>query len=222
MHAAGTPLSDWLARLETLSPVEIDLGLERVTRLLDRLALSRPATVLHVAGTNGKGSSVAMADALLRAAGYKVGAYTSPHIVDYNERIVVGADPVRDTEIISAFERIESVRNDIARLQLVQSLATGMTPPPGLVGIMHDFFYETRIVNYLVLTPEDVGDISAPTEEELSSFHASRPDLFNAPEYRSIDYVVIGPDQVGEFQWPLDSRIASPRQHPHRAHRMGS
>jgi peptidyl-prolyl cis-trans isomerase D len=93
---------------------------------------------------------------------------------------------------------VESIRNDIARLQLVQSVATGMTPPRGMVDLMHDFFYETRVVNYLVLTPDDVGDIPAPTEEELSAFHASRPDLFNAPEYRSIDYVVIGPDQVAD------------------------
>jgi peptidyl-prolyl cis-trans isomerase D len=93
---------------------------------------------------------------------------------------------------------IETVRSDIARLQLVGSLATGMTPPPGLVDILHDFFNETRVVNYLVLNPDDVGDIPAAAEEELVAFHAAHPELFNAPEYRSIEYVAIGPDQVGD------------------------
>ncbi len=114
MHAAGTPLSDWLARLETLSPVEIDLGLERVTRVLDRLVLSRPATVLHVGGTNGKGSSVAMLESLFHASGACVGAFTSPHVRRYNERIRVAGEEAQDDQIVSAFERIEAVREDEA------------------------------------------------------------------------------------------------------------
>jgi dihydrofolate synthase/folylpolyglutamate synthase len=112
MPPPGSPLSDWLTWLETLHPDEIELGLDRVRAVLDRLDLNLPGHVLTIAGTNGKGSSVAMADALLRAAGYRVGAYTSPHIVDYNERIRVGARLASDQEIIAAFERIEAVRND--------------------------------------------------------------------------------------------------------------
>ena len=92
---------------------------------------------------------------------------------------------------------VESVRMDIARLQLVQSIGTGVTPPSGLVNILHNFLNETRVVNYLVLNPEDAGDIPAATEEELVAFHAAHPELFNAPEYRSIEYDAIGPDQVG-------------------------
>ena len=113
MLPAGSPLSTWLTWLETLSPVEIDLGLERVRAVLDRLDVRRPRHVLLIGGTNGKGSSVAMADALLRAAGMKVGTYTSPHIVAYNERIAVAGKPVADAEIVAAFERIEAVRGDI-------------------------------------------------------------------------------------------------------------
>ena len=63
------PLSRWLARMETFSSQEIDLGIERVSRVLDRLALPSAETVLHVAGTNGKGSSVAMLESLLRPTG---------------------------------------------------------------------------------------------------------------------------------------------------------
>ncbi len=113
MLPAGSPLSDWLTWLETLSPREIDLGLDRVQAVLDRLSLKTPTHVLLIAGTNGKGSSVAMADALLRAADYRVGAYTSPHITHYNERIVVQGRLANDAEIVAAFETIEAVRDDV-------------------------------------------------------------------------------------------------------------
>lgn len=113
MLPAGSPLSDWLTWLETLSPREIDLGLDRVQAVLDRLSLELPRHVLLIAGTNGKGSSVAMADALLRAADYRVGAYTSPHITNYNERIAVQGCLAGDAEIVAAFETIEAVRDDV-------------------------------------------------------------------------------------------------------------
>ncbi len=113
MLPAGSPLSAWLSWLETLSPNEIELGLERVQVVLDRLDLATPEHVLLIAGTNGKGSSVAMTAALLRAAGYRIGVYTSPHIIDYNERIVVDESPVADAGIVAAFERIEAVRDGV-------------------------------------------------------------------------------------------------------------
>jgi dihydrofolate synthase/folylpolyglutamate synthase len=115
MLPAGSPLSAWLTWLESLHPNEIELGLDRVQDVLGRLSLKLPKHVLIIAGTNGKGSSVAMASALLRAAGYSVGAYTSPHIVDYNERLSiaspVGTRHAGDSEIVAAFETIESVRD---------------------------------------------------------------------------------------------------------------
>lgn len=112
MDALGTPLRDWLTRVETYSAQEIDLGLERVERLLDRLALRRPKTVFHVAGTNGKGSSVAMLESLLHKTGTRVGSYTSPHIRRYNERIRVDGSEASDEQIIAAFEQIEALRED--------------------------------------------------------------------------------------------------------------
>ena len=112
MLPSAAPLSDWLTWLETLSPSEINLGLERVQLILERLDLARPAHVLLIAGTNGKGSSVAMTDALLRASGQRVGAYTSPHISRYNERIVVNGVAASDAEIVAAFEMVEAVRGD--------------------------------------------------------------------------------------------------------------
>ncbi|HZD51852.1 MAG TPA: bifunctional folylpolyglutamate synthase/dihydrofolate synthase, partial [Woeseiaceae bacterium] len=77
-------LDDWLSWLETLSPREIDLGLDRVLEVLGRLALTRPARVVHVAGTNGKGSCAGMLESLFLARGERVGCYTSPHMLAYN------------------------------------------------------------------------------------------------------------------------------------------
>jgi len=107
-------LTDWLAWLETLSPVEIELGLDRVLQVLGRLHLSSPGRVIHVAGTNGKGSSVAMLEALFMRVGERVGTYTSPHVHVYNERIRINATPISDGEIISAFERVEAARQDVS------------------------------------------------------------------------------------------------------------
>ncbi len=114
MLPAGTPLSDWLTWLETLSPKEIDLGLERVHAVLGRLSLDLPRHVLLIAGTNGKGSSVAMTTALLQAADYRVGAYTSPHVSDFNERIVVNGEGATDAVIVDAFERVERARQSLS------------------------------------------------------------------------------------------------------------
>ncbi|MEX2122435.1 MAG: bifunctional tetrahydrofolate synthase/dihydrofolate synthase [Woeseia sp.] len=111
--SAFTSLTDWLSWLETLSPREIDLGLERVLAVLERLQLGKAACVVHVAGTNGKGSSAATLEALLLDAGYRVGCYTSPHLLRYNERIRVDGVPADDREIIAAFEQVEAVREDV-------------------------------------------------------------------------------------------------------------
>jgi len=100
-------LSAWLEWLEKNHPTEIDLGLGRITCVAKRMELLTPsATVITVAGTNGKGSCVTATAALLGAAGHSVGVYTSPHLLHYNERIVVNGSPVADEEICSAFESI--------------------------------------------------------------------------------------------------------------------
>lgn len=80
----------------------------------ERLALPRTALTLTVGGTNGKGSCVALLQHLLAAAGRRVGCYTSPHLVDYNERIAVDGRPVSDDELVNAFERVEAARSGAA------------------------------------------------------------------------------------------------------------
>lgn len=106
-------LSDWLAWQESLHPLTIDLGLERVTKVFHDLNpdYRKPLTIT-VAGTNGKGSCIATLEAIYRAQGYRVGAYTSPHILKYNERIKIGGIPVVDELICEVFAKIESVRGD--------------------------------------------------------------------------------------------------------------
>ena len=105
-------LSAWLDWQETLHPEKIDLGLERVEAVAGRLGLLEPGyCVITVAGTNGKGSSVALLDTILRAAGYRVGRYTSPHIRCYNERIQLDGNPVSDSDLCAAFEYVDRARD---------------------------------------------------------------------------------------------------------------
>ena len=108
-------LKDWLAWQETLHPSEIELGLDRIATVFQILH-PKPVfpLVITVAGTNGKGSSVAMLDAIYRAAGYKVGKYTSPHIFHYNERICINGDAISDDLLCRAFERIDQARGNIS------------------------------------------------------------------------------------------------------------
>lgn len=108
-------LEQWLRWQESLHPREIDLGLDRVREVLQRMQLGEPSfKVISVAGTNGKGSCVAMLDAIYRAAGYKVGAYTSPHIKRYHERIVINGQPVSDDALCDMFERVDRCRRDVS------------------------------------------------------------------------------------------------------------
>jgi dihydrofolate synthase / folylpolyglutamate synthase len=104
-------LNDWLSWQETLHPAEIELGLARTSEVLARLELTQPDfTLITVAGTNGKGSSVAMLESILLDAGYRVGSYTSPHLLTYNERIKLDGKPVADDVLCESFERIDQAR----------------------------------------------------------------------------------------------------------------
>ncbi|HEX5362874.1 MAG TPA: bifunctional tetrahydrofolate synthase/dihydrofolate synthase [Gallionella sp.] len=107
-------LADWLSYLESLHPKTIALGLERVAQVKQRLNLQPDFPVIVVGGTNGKGSVCAMLEAVLHAAGYKVGCYTSPHLLHYNERVRIGKQQASDTELCASFERIEQARADTA------------------------------------------------------------------------------------------------------------
>ena len=103
-------LAGWLSRLETLHPSSIALGLDRVRSVFERMQLVVRVPVFVVGGTNGKGSTTGMIEAMLRAGGYRTGLYTSPHLLRYNERVRVDGVDVSDQALIEAFGRVEDAR----------------------------------------------------------------------------------------------------------------
>jgi len=106
-------LDQWLDYQQQVHPKSIDMGLERITVVARRLQLERPAKlVATIAGTNGKGSTVAFIEAIACAQGLRVGAYTSPHLLRYNERVRIDGREADDAALVAAFERIEAARID--------------------------------------------------------------------------------------------------------------
>ncbi|PKG54401.1 MULTISPECIES: bifunctional tetrahydrofolate synthase/dihydrofolate synthase [Halomonadaceae] len=106
-------LNQWLQHLETLHPVGIDMGLERVSKVAKRMRLlSSPIAprVITVAGTNGKGSTLAMIESIARAHGWRVGTYTSPHLLRYNERVKIDGQEAEDQLLVEGFEHVERAR----------------------------------------------------------------------------------------------------------------
>ena len=107
-------LEQWLAHQSRVHPQAIDLGLDRLRLVQERLGWRQPTVpVITVAGTNGKGSVSGYCAAILAAAGYRVGLFTSPHLRDYRERIRINDSEVSAQELVAAFERIENARGDI-------------------------------------------------------------------------------------------------------------
>ncbi|MVW71031.1 MULTISPECIES: bifunctional tetrahydrofolate synthase/dihydrofolate synthase [unclassified Bordetella] len=109
---AATPLPEWLQYLESIHSKTIDLGLDRVKQVADRLDLKIDAVKFIVGGTNGKGSTCAMLEAILLAAGYRVGLYTSPHLIDFNERARINGEIASDAALTEQFAAIEAARGD--------------------------------------------------------------------------------------------------------------
>jgi len=108
-------LTHWLNWQETLHPSKIDLGLERVAHVAGRMQLLAPAHgVITVAGTNGKGSSIAMLEAILLSADYRTGCYSSPHLLRYNERIRIAGKEIDDATLCAAFDAVDRARGDIS------------------------------------------------------------------------------------------------------------
>ncbi len=127
-------LADWLIHLESLHPKTIELGLARVAEVKQRLNLEPDFPVIVVGGTNGKGSVCAMLESILHAAGYKVGCYTSPHLLRYNERVRLAKRQASDVELSASFEKIEQARLGEVRQHVGRDLSrlddVGMSPAP--------------------------------------------------------------------------------------------
>jgi len=108
-------LADWLPYLEQLHPTAIDMGLDRVRAVAARMAMTRPAPlVVTVTGTNGKGSTCAFIASLLNAQGLKIGSYSSPHLLRYNERVLLSGREASDAELCEAFAVVEAARGEIS------------------------------------------------------------------------------------------------------------
>jgi dihydrofolate synthase / folylpolyglutamate synthase len=106
-------LPEWLVYIERQHPQAISLGLERVNTVFAKLDIRLKCPVVTVGGTNGKGSTCAMLEAVLRAAGYRTGLYTSPHLVRYNERVRVAGEEASDEALVEGFARVESARGTV-------------------------------------------------------------------------------------------------------------
>ncbi len=106
-------LDDWIRFIERVNPKSIDMGLERVERVRRALRLDPGFVVVTVGGTNGKGSTCAMLEAMMMAGGYRVGCYTSPHLLRINERFRIAGVEVPDRRLIHAFDAVEQARGDV-------------------------------------------------------------------------------------------------------------
>jgi dihydrofolate synthase/folylpolyglutamate synthase len=109
-----TTLSDWLARCERMHPREIDLTLERVRAVRERLGIRFEPPTVVVAGTNGKGSSCAMLESIALRAGYRVGLYSKPHLVHFEERCRVNGEMASAADLLPHFEAVEAARGDVS------------------------------------------------------------------------------------------------------------
>lgn len=192
--ASRSSLAAWLDWQQSVHPSEIDLGLDRVRRVLERTGWQGPGCpVFTVGGTNGKGSCVAMLDAMLRAAGHRTACFTSPHLVDYRERIVLGGRPVSAASLIAAFERISTALgrdsltffefNTLAALLIFESYA------PQVIILEVGLGGRLDAVNVVdadvaVVTSVDLDhmewlgpDVEAIAREKAGIFRAGRPAI---------------------------------------------
>ena len=191
-------LAEWLAFIERQHPQPIALGLERVTQVLARMEIRLQCPVFTVGGTNGKGSTCAMLESILRAAGYRTGLYTSPHLVDYNERVRIAGADVSDDALCEGFEAVEAARNGVpltyfefgtlAALQLfARSALDALILEVGLGGRLDavnavdaDCAILTSVgidhVDYLGADRESIG------REKAGIFRAYRPAVIAEPD----------------------------------------
>lgn len=215
--AAGATLSDWLQYLESIHATAIDMGLERVREVAARMHLELPGVKFVVGGTNGKGSTCSMLESILLAAGYKVGLYTSPHLIDFNERARVNGQIASDEALIEQFIAVEAARGEtsltyfefttLAILRLFsQSRLDAVVLEVGLGGrldavniIDADCAVVTSVdldhIEYLGDTREKIGF------EKAHIYRAGRPAICAdpVPPQSLLDFV----EQIGADLWLL-------------------
>ena len=187
-------LAAWLNHLEQLHPVTIELGLDRVNQVKQALGIAPQFPIITVGGTNGKGSTCAMLEAILSAAGYRVGCYASPHLRAYNERVRVNRTQVTDAELCRSFAAVEAARGDTsltyfefgtlaAMWHLTQARVDVAVLEVGLGGrldAVNIFDADCAIVTSVALDHMDyLGDTrEAIGFEKAGIFRAGRPAIY--------------------------------------------
>jgi dihydrofolate synthase/folylpolyglutamate synthase len=192
-------LAQWLEHIERQHPASIALGLERVGRVLSNLGITLDCPVIIVGGTNGKGSTCAMLEAMLRAAGYRTGLYTSPHLVRYNERVRIAGAEASDEALADSFAAAEAARGDVPLTYFEF----------GTLGMLHLFARENLDVAVLEvglggrLDAVNVLDADCAVLTSVAIDHV---------EYLGADREAIGREKAGIFRPGRPAVVADP--HP--------
>ncbi len=186
-------LTDWLDHCERLHPKNIDMGLDRVRTVAQRMDIRFDCPVITVAGTNGKGSTCAMLEAILSHAGYRTGVYTSPHLVHFEERLRLTGAPVAADQLVDAFERVERARC--------------LSAEP--VSLTYFEFSTLAILDVMARTPLDVVVLEVGLGGRLDAVNIIEPDCavitsidldhmeFLGPDRESIGYEKAGIMRTG-------------------------
>ena len=190
-------LPDWLAYLETLHPKTIELGLDRVRAVLARMRIELPGPVITVGGTNGKGSTSALMESILRSAGYRTGLYASPHLLRYNERVRIDGAEADDGALVDAFDTVKDCRGEtsltyfefgtLAALWLFErAKPDALVLEVGLGGRLDAVNAVDADVAVLTSVDLDHMDYLGPTREDIGRekagiFRAGRPAVIGEP-----------------------------------------
>ena len=191
-------LAGWLAYLETLHPKAIALGLDRVDAVYRRLGIAPDCPVVIVGGTNGKGSTATFLERMLSAGGYRVGLYTSPHLLTYNERVRIAGGLASDAELCAGFAAVESVRGEtpltyfefgtLAALWLFsRAKIDAWVLEVGLGGRLDAVNVVDPDVSIVTTVAVDHTDYLGPTREDIGRekagiFRAGRPAICADPD----------------------------------------
>ncbi|HXZ47429.1 MAG TPA: bifunctional tetrahydrofolate synthase/dihydrofolate synthase [Usitatibacter sp.] len=236
-------LQDWLAHISAQHPSAIALGLDRVREVLGRMRLDLSPVVLTVGGTNGKGSTCAMLERVLLEAGYRVGCYTSPHLLRYNERVRLQGEDADDGALVASFERVEAARGStpLTYFEFGTLAALAMFAEAGVEAMVLEVGLGGRLdaVNVVdadcaIVATVDIdhvdwlgGDRESIGFEKAGIFRGGRPAIFSDPEpparlvehARAIgaDLQVLGRDfrvEARDGQWDFVGRRGAKRALP--------
>ncbi|MCP3852451.1 MAG: bifunctional folylpolyglutamate synthase/dihydrofolate synthase [Gammaproteobacteria bacterium] len=252
-------LQEWLSWQETLHPSEIDLGLQRVTEVLHRilphglafnaknlnskssshgfnktgLTQQDSPTVITIAGTNGKGSTVAMLESIFTQAGYRVGSYTSPHLLKYNERIKINQAPVSDELICDSFECINQARLqdkeqsltyfEFATLAAIEifhrELCQIIILEVGLGGrldAVNIIDADVALVTTVDLDHQDWlgSDRNAIGIEKAGIYRSNKPAIYGDADLPQSIRDIVEQDDLNFYQYSIDYHFSSRKQEP--------